>query len=211
MNFKVAALGLALATYSVFASADVTTIDNRAAFNALGTIVHNSNFADFGSGFGFPGTPFTRGDVTYTSGQNLTVGAGTGYSIGASQTVMSNNYWTPLNATVAGSHNLLGFDAAVTSGPVTITVTTNQSSYVFSGLTLGNGAPDFTFKGFQATGAGEVFTGFRIDTVSSGYLPGVTNVAVGAVPEPETYAMMLAGIGLLGLMKRRASAKNKIA
>ncbi len=33
-----------------------------------------------------------------------------------------------------------------------------------------------------------------------------TNYAfyVGAVPEPETYAMMLAGLGLLGAMKRRA-------
>jgi hypothetical protein len=29
------------------------------------------------------------------------------------------------------------------------------------------------------------------------------NVAVSAVPEPETYAMMLAGLGLFGFMARR--------
>ncbi len=211
MKIKAAALGLALATYSVFASAGVTTFNDRAVFNAQGTIQYNSNFADFGSGFGYPGTPFTRGDVTYSSGQNLTVGAGTGYSIGASQTVMSNNYWTPINASVSGTHSLLGFDAAVTAGLVGITINTNQNSYVFSGVSLGNGAPNFTFQGFQTTGVGEIFTGFKIDTVGPGYLPGITNVAVGAVPEPETYAMMLAGIGLLGLMKRRASAKKQAA
>lgn len=31
---------------------------------------------------------------------------------------------------------------------------------------------------------------------------------VGAVPEPETYAMLLAGLGLLGMAKRRRDAKK---
>jgi probable HAF family extracellular repeat protein len=33
-------------------------------------------------------------------------------------------------------------------------------------------------------------------------------IAVGTVPEPETYALMLAGLGLVGLMTRRKKAKN---
>jgi hypothetical protein len=207
------ALAISLVAYSVGASAALTTFDNRTSFNAQGSISYNSNFADFGAGFGFPGTPFTRGDVTYVSAQNLTVGTGTGYSIGTWQTVMSNNYWSPLTGTIASTtpYSLFGFDAAVTSGPVTITVSTNLDSYVFSDVSLPNGSSDFAFKGFQTTGAGEYFTGFRIDTLGGGYLPGVTNVAVGitsAVPEPETYAMLLAGLGLVGAIARRRKAKQ---
>ncbi|SFH44423.1 PEP-CTERM protein-sorting domain-containing protein [Nitrosospira sp. Nsp14] len=33
-------------------------------------------------------------------------------------------------------------------------------------------------------------------------------IAVGTVPEPETYALMLAGLGLVRLMARRKKAKN---
>lgn len=35
----------------------------------------------------------------------------------------------------------------------------------------------------------------------------ITSVTPGAVPEPETYAMMLAGLGALGFMARRRQAK----
>jgi hypothetical protein len=210
MKLNKLAIGLILAGASVAASAQVVTVGSRAAFDASGAIAFNSNFADFGAYFAWPGTPFTRGDVTYVSAENLTVGAGTGYSIGDSVTVMSNNYWSPLTATInqAPQYTLLGFDAAVTSGPVSITLTTNQNTYSYTGLTLPDGSPNFAFEGFRTTGSGEYFTGFRIDTLGGGYLPGVTNVAVGvaAVPEPETYAMLFAGLGLLGVMARRRKA-----
>ena len=35
---------------------------------------------------------------------------------------------------------------------------------------------------------------------------GVTDVQIGSVPEPETYALMLAGLGLVGFMARRRRA-----
>jgi hypothetical protein len=208
-------LGAALATSSIIAYAQVTMIADRVSFNALGTIAYNSNFSDFSNSFDFPGDPFTRGDVTYISENNLTVGQNSGYSIGESQTVMSNNYWSPMTATIASTipYNLFGFDAAVTSGPVDITISTNQNTYHFNELTLPDGSPTFAFEGFQAKGNGEYFTGFRIDTLGGGYLPGITNVAVGAavsaVPEPETYAMLLAGLCLMGFMTRRKSEKKE--
>ncbi len=34
---------------------------------------------------------------------------------------------------------------------------------------------------------------------------------VGAIPEPETYAMMLAGLGLLGFVARRRKQKQATA
>lgn len=215
MKLSSIAIAAAMMCGSVAASAGVTSVGDRTTFNALGSIAFNSNFASFGASFGYPDNPFTLGDVTYTSAENLTVGKGSGYSIGDYQTVMSNNYWSPLTGTIASTtpYSLFGFDAAVTSGPVSITVDTNQGSYSFAGLSLPNGssASQFAFKGFRTTGTGEYFTGFRIVTLGGGYLPGITNVAVGvisAVPEPEAFAMMLAGLGLIGTIARRRKSKQ---
>ena len=203
-------IGMILVASAAASSAQVVSVADRATFDASGSIAYNTNFASFGAGFGFPGTPYTAGDVTYVSSENLTVGSGAYYSIGSTVTVMSNNYWSPLTANVGTSthYTLLGFDAAVTSGPVNITISTNQNTYHYNGLSLPDGSPNFAFEGFHATGSGEYFTGFRIDTLGGGYLPGITNVAVGvaAVPEPETYGMLLAGLGLVGLISRRKKA-----
>ena len=38
--------------------------------------------------------------------------------------------------------------------------------------------------------------------------PGDSLAAVAAVPEPETYAMMLAGLGLMGAVSLRTKAKK---
>lgn len=209
MNIKQLLCGAVLAGAAVAASAQVTLTNDRGAFDASGSFAYNSNFDDFGADFAFPGPGFTRGDVTYPSLDNLTVGAGT-YSIGSVKTVMSYNYWSPLVATIntAPRYTMLGFDAAVTSGLVSITVTTNVGAYSFNNLTMGDGAPTFTFEGFKTASAGEYFTGFRIETLGQGYLPGITNVEVGvsAVPEPETYAMLLAGLAMMGAVARRRQA-----
>lgn len=70
---------------------------------------------------------------------------------------------------------------------------------------MGDGAPTFTFEGFKTVGAGEYFTGFQIETLGQGYLPGITNVEIGvsAVPEAETYVMLTAGLALMGVAARR--------
>lgn len=61
---------------------------------------------------------------------------------------------------------------------------------------------------YNWNGSGRTFVGFEDlrgggDRDYNDFTFSFTNVAVNPVPEPETYAMLLTGIGLLGFMARR--------
>lgn len=67
-----------------------------------------------------------------------------------------------------------------------------------------------TFTGMEYNGVLQLsgsYTALTITTATDEYWHGF-NVGVAAVPEPETYAMLLAGLGVLGAIGRRRKAQG---
>ena len=217
MKLNLLLAGVAIATVSLVASAanaGVTYSTDAGAFGALGTITQTFNFDSYPTGnFAFPGDPLTIGDVTFSTGSNLIVGAGL---YGNGRNAIANNYWTPLPGSIAGTHDLFGFDLTLGGEPsqIDVTVTTNLGSYLFSDVQPTYNTGTFSFEGFQA-GPGEYFTGFNIVADAGSYsLPLTTDfelgTAGGAVPEPATWAMMLVGVGAIG-SSIRASRRKQVS
>jgi len=83
---------------------------------------------------------------------------------------------------------------------------------------IGGATPLFSYDGDVGSGATHTaFTptitasgGLQIDWYNSAYNVGIDNVKFTvAVPEPESYAMLLAGLGLLGCVARRRVASKR--
>ena len=63
-------------------------------------------------------------------------------------------------------------------------------------------------QSFSFVASGTSSTLFFSSGNNSAWGPALDNVTVTAVPEPETFAMLLAGLGLIGFVKRRKSEKS---
>jgi len=95
-----------------------------------------------------------------------------------------------------------------------LTVSTNDNDYFFSSTTVPgfsfpfNGADVGYYVGFQVDGIDDM----SIDSLTFSYVEApqnafeASNFSVTPVPEPETYALMLAGLGVVGFMARRRKA-----
>ena len=91
-----------------------------------------------------------------------------------------------------------------------LTVITNLGNFAFSAAGLGfsvtNGDQSFSQYVQFVAAAGTQITGLKFTNDPSIDAFEVANFSVTAVPEPETYALMLAGFAALGFMGRRRKA-----
>ena len=107
-------------------------------------------------------------------------------------------------ATVIGQSYMVSFDLYAYSssygGIGVINVTRGSISETFIGTTQGYTHNTLGFVADSLTT--ELKFENSAPTISPNY-PQLDNVSVVAIPEPETYAMLLAGLGLLGFIARR--------
>lgn len=105
---------------------------------------------------------------------------------------------------IADPGSLSGNAVAVNFGPYNIlglTVTLQDATFAVIGSDA-NPSDGFSFSGLAAGSYALNVLGFATGTEGGFYAGGfITETA--PIPEPETYAMLLAGLGMIGFMVRR--------
>ncbi|HSH72747.1 MAG TPA: PEP-CTERM sorting domain-containing protein [Methylophilaceae bacterium] len=219
VSIKLSALTLAMGiafSGSAFAASDVwdtpnpwgtSTLSEFAAWNVFGGTTDNSPEVA-GSG---------TGSVKENTGQAFLTGGGNIYSFSAA---------TNFTATLAGSTSGL-FDVYLRIGtlgtaPVPTAllngVSATKTSVVVATLGGFGGSEIETFWKWSNVTGSSLYT-FRFGSLESSMsldqlalatvaIPTIPTGPVAAVPEPETYAMMLSGLGLMGFVARRRSKKS---
>ena len=203
-----AVFALALATFAMSAGAQVTFVDGterpvfvnynpNGAAGTLGPIVGGREDAMINTTSGLLTATFLGFEALDTDTFTFTLSSGTLSNKGA------------LNASISGP---------VTAGPLNFTF-----ADLFQGTAIGNGQNlgDFTSYAVLGSFAGAVFTPFTLGgtydlilgfndglRVDSDYDDIVVGLKVTAIPEPEAYALMLAGLAAVGFVSRRRSRRG---
>ncbi|MFZ4479285.1 MAG: PEP-CTERM sorting domain-containing protein [Rhodoferax sp.] len=197
----------------------VGTISGTGSYTpAAGAVAESWSFS---GGFSFAsGLQSAMGDVgqfqfqANSGGVSVVDGNGVGgatHNMGFAPWQIINTNATNPNSTLYGpsaTFNVLG-------GAVSGTLSTDGNIhwyYGFDGDAIApvSGKPGMTPLSAFGTASVLTFTGTPTITSQSGSTQNFTfNATVAAVPEPETYAMLLAGLGLLGAVARRK--KNRQA
>lgn len=140
-------------------------------------------------------------NVTFTSGRMLTIGDGAEWFSGWLASTDNNSSFTIDNASI----EFTGFSG--TGGA--------SSLYNLGSVSSGVAHIGPYLSDFLSFGQSVSFTGYKVtydvlsiaqdphDYGSLWFIAEGDNRSISPIPEPETYAMLLAGLGLLGFMARR--------
>jgi PEP-CTERM motif len=209
------------------AAATVTFYDTQSSFDAAASTSLLDDFSFPGAGFrqvgGHGTSSITRNGVTYTdvSGTNdiVILSPGDYWNFGAAvgttiDYVVTTDYDEHIRASFSTEYKAVGFTAYFNGlGPGTLTVfgaggdTIGSYAFPTSGEDPATGLADRGYLGFTNTAP---ITGFQWDTTGGGIIDtGFSNLSVGTVPEPSTWAMLLLGFAGIGFMACRS--KNKLA
>lgn len=156
-------------------------------------------------------------DAGITNSANLTLAVpqitlkivGDGEAIGATVRVNFSGLAESVNS-FAGASGMLTMDMAVTSGSTTL------GSYLWDASAETNAQQNISFNFLSKVGDTVALSGFMSSSLmadgaqtnlasAAGSLSGDFTIA--AVPEPEQYAMLLAGLGVLAAAARRRTAR----
>lgn len=198
------------------ASASVSVFTDSGTFDSQGKITQNTNFDSFPSNtFSYPSNPYTVGDLTFASGQNIVIGAGTFYA--PVKNTLDYNYWSPMQGSVAGKNSLFGFDYGMlgtVSGMTVVLSLSDGGSFSWTDSTPPLASRSLSFVGFE-TSPGVTITGFNISSAQGGgSAPSLTDFQLGAaggVPEPATWGMLILGVAGVGAALRRRNGALAVA
>jgi hypothetical protein len=194
---------------------------------AHANLVVNGSFEDssFGAPGGYtlgllgsavPGWTIPSGDGTYPWG--LTNGAYGAFTPYGNQFIVLGEYGPAVEYTIqqtltgltAGSTYNLSFAIAselncCAQTEVSYLSGSSTLSQTFSATPSGSFWTDWTTHSmsFVADSSSVTFQFKDVNPTTNGYDLGLDNVSVTSVPEPETYAMFMAGLGLMGFIARR--------
>lgn len=156
----------------------------------LGTVV-------IGVPTSFSGSVLPAGDFNDVFSFTLPANGGSGYSV--------LNF--PIDIPDVGSFNTLLSTMSLISNPDGIR-NNGDETLLASAVLGGNNTSDALSLTWGPTAGGNM--DLNITGITNGTLGGLYNgsISVTAVPEPETYAMLLAGLGLMGAVVRRRSVRK---
>ncbi len=213
MTLRIPLLGIvaACATFAATPSAfaQVSFQNSFAAFQGVSTTTLKADFEGLHTEGGIS-DPYTEGGVTFTDPKNLYVALpGGAAAVNDFDAPVTSNVLTvsgneDITMTFAGpAPTAIGFTSLTNRFNAPVVTVFDTSNTLIGTYVLAQGPSSVGFVGITSSvGIGSVHwladRGGIKDTAIDNIYVGVT-----AVPEPHTYALMLAGLGVMGALARR--------